>query len=75
MIAWVQGIGVRVQGRGFRRPEQSLSGGGERGVMGGSRLVQAHLYQLRERICVELITSDRRLEASREGSKGRICGT
>ena len=29
----------------------------------------------RERIVIELMTSDRGLEASREGSKGRIYGT
>ena len=36
---------------------------------------EAHVVHLRERICVELMTSDRKLEASREGSKRRIDGT
>ena len=40
----------------------------------GPRFIKVHTPP-RERIFIELMTSDRKLKASREGSKGRIYGT
>ena len=43
--------------------------------IGGLAHVFDRLGPARERIFIELITSDRKLKASRQGSKGRIYGT
>jgi hypothetical protein len=75
----VQGSGFRVQGSGFR-----VQGSGFR-VQGSGFMVQGsefrvppvalapHLHE--KRFFIGLMTLDRRLKASREGSKGRIYGT
>ena len=71
----VQGAGCRVQGAGCRVHNTTIleREGGERKRQ-SERERETLMLRGRERICIELMPSDRQLKAFREGSKGRIYG-